>query len=423
MKVNFCTLDWPNYVGGPNTNLLRLLPELKNKGIECSILVFTYQAAPEKCSTVVKFRSMGFSCTATKTPVYMENRVRWILTKIKNNPPDIFIPNLTVPAYYAGRWIKEANIPTVGVIRSDDLTYRAIQNKFIFGDPNYRLTATVCVSEYLEKEICKQQKNKILVRRIPSGVPIPTNKAHSRADKKIRLVYSGRLVEEQKRISEVTRAFCRVVSELPNTEAIIYGEGPAEKNIKQILSNEGDGLPIHFAGRIDSDKIQDVILESHVIVLLSDYEGLPISVMEAMACGVVPVCLKIRSGIPELIEHEKTGLLVNDREDDFVNAIRRLQTEPGLWERLSKSARAKVEEGYSVEESARRWVLLFNELDEKYKTKLTIQIPRKIVLPPAHPDLAQGDIRKPPFLILLTRGMWRRVLKITNILLGNINNI
>ena len=129
----------------------------------------------------------------------------------------------------------------------------------------------------------------------------------------------------------------------------------------RIIKEEG-ATPVRLAGIVDAKRVQDELLACHVFALLSDFEGLPISLLEAMACGVVPICLNIRSGVPELIEHDVTGLLVDDRGDHFVNAVRRLRNEPGLWARLSRGARAKIEHGYSCAAVAGDWVQLFETL-------------------------------------------------------------
>jgi colanic acid/amylovoran biosynthesis glycosyltransferase len=67
-------------------------------------------------------------------------------------------------------------------------------------------------------------------------------------------------------------------------------------------------------------------------VLLSDYEGLPVSVLEAMASGVVPICLDTRSGTQEAIQHGVNGLIVKDRADDFFTSVEALQGDPAWWE-------------------------------------------------------------------------------------------
>jgi hypothetical protein len=97
-----------------------------------------------------------------------------------------------------------------------------------------------------------------------------------------------------------------------------------------------------------------------------------------------------------------TGLLVNDRGDSFVNAIRRLRTEPGLWERLARGARAKIESGYSNRVCALQWAELLHLLHERSGPKRAIEVPVRIKLPPTHPGFAHEDRRSPlppPFYV------------------------
>lgn len=405
MNVTFCGLDWPNYVGGPNAWLRRVVPQLIDRGVRVRVLFLTDRGAPDRCPSVMALRSQGVDCAAVPRQTYINDQVRWILRRLREDPPDVFVADCFA-AYYAGYWMRAARIPTVGVVRSDDPVYRCLQDQFVFGDKDYRLSAVVCVSKFLEQQLLGRHPQGVLIRRIPSGAPIPSARAQPPVGC-MRLVYTGRLVEEQKRISELTRALCRAVAEVPNIEAVINGEGPAISAVKQVLASHGKGLPVYLSGRIDSARIQEILLKSHVFVLLSDYEGLSTSLMEAMASGVVPVCLRMRSGVPELIEHDKTGLLVNDRGDDFVDAVRRLRSEPEMWERLSIAAREKIQAGYSIQASAASWESLLRELAETAQTTRTLRVPWRVVLPPVPSVFASGSMRKSPLPMLVLRGGWR----------------
>lgn len=121
------------------------------------------------------------------------------------------------------------------------------------------------------------------------------------------------------------------------------------------------------------DEILPELVKHHVFILLSDYEGISISLMEAMACGLVPICTRTKSGATEIIKHNENGLLVNNREEDFFNAVYRLQNEKGLWERLSKSARKTIENGYTIDICTDRWADFLHSLNnnsgEKNKSK------------------------------------------------------
>ena len=358
---------------------------------------------------------MGFDCPAVPCHASTEDRVKWILTRLREDPPDVFVPNHVLAAYFAGRWARACGMPTVGVIHSPDDYHRAIQEEFILGRTEFSLSAVVCVSGESERQLLAEQPRHTKIYRIPCGVSVPTTRV-KRTSSALRLAYVGRLTEEAKRVSEVARAFCRVTRNVPGTEALLYGDGPEKTKVEHILATEGAGLPVRLAGRVDPDRIQEHLLDRDVIVLLSDYEGLPISLMEGMACGCVPICLRIGGGVSELVEDGVTGLLVDDRADSFVAAIRRLKEEVGLWGRFSQAARAKIANGYALDACASQWAELLQCLHKSGGPKRAIEIPRQIKLPLPHPGLAGQDPRCscPPLPVRLFRrtrmaaGRWRR---------------
>lgn len=400
MKVTICAYDRPNYVGGPNSWLRRISPALRQRGITVRVLFFlTGTRDPAQCPTFTALQQDGFACVATPLPRYTEQRVRWLLQQVQYNPPDVFVSNLMVPGFYAARWIQAAGIPTVGTLRSADAFHQGVVDEFVFGDPRYRMSALVCVSRYLEQTVLERQPHKVRIRRMPSAVPVPAQAATFPTNT-LRLMYAGRLVEKQKRISEVTRALCQVVQAVPGTAAAIYGSGPAQDNVAALLHTYGQGLPVQLMGKIDNAQIQQVMLQHHVLVLLSDFEGLSVAVMEAMACGLVPVCLQMSSRFDELVEDEVTGLVVQDREASFVAAIQRLRNDPQLWGRLSRAARVRVQQEFSIDVIANKWIDLFTELVAEAAPRRALAIPRHIEpeLPAPHPALAREDHRTPPIV-------------------------
>jgi glycosyltransferase involved in cell wall biosynthesis len=389
-EVTFCAYDKPDSVGGPLTWLVNLLPALREHGIESRCLFLTHWG--DTGPFLAKLRAEGFECAQAACHEHSRDRIKWILSQLQQNPPDIFVPNLVVAGYFAGRWVRKAGIPTVGILHSDDPFYRGIQDEFVFGREAYRVSALACVSSELERQVLDRQPPATSVHRIPYGVSVPAKK-RKRTPGKLRLAFVGRLAEEQKQISLVSRALCEVTKRVSGTEAVLYGDGPDRDNVERILDGEGQGLPVALGGLIPHEQMQDRLLECDVLVLLSDYEGLPIAVLEAMACGVVPVCLRMRSGIPELVEDGVTGLLVNDRKEGFVNAIERLQNEPSLWARLSQVARERITSEYTHQVCAEHWADMFHRLNAPADTTRTIVIPRKLRLPPTNPALASADPR------------------------------
>ena len=132
-----------------------------------------------------------------------------------------------------------------------------------------------------------------------------------------------------------------------------------------------------------------------MIALLSDYEGLPIALLEAMACGCVPVCLSMRSGIPELIQDGVNGIIVPDRESSFTAAVQRLKDDVEFRDRLSSNARKTVIDKYSEDAAADLWAAHLRSLTPAGGTSV-ISVPRKLSLPLRNAALESERMRALP---------------------------
>ncbi|MFM7921691.1 MAG: hypothetical protein ACKPJJ_15830, partial [Planctomycetaceae bacterium] len=119
-------------------------------------------------------QSDGFDVQVTDCHDRTEDDVRWILTQLQTNVPQVFVPNFVVAACYAARWLKQAGAATVAVLHSDDAFYRAIQQEFMFGSEKFRLTDVVCVSEKLLHEASgRAGAAKLQLHYVPYGVQVP----------------------------------------------------------------------------------------------------------------------------------------------------------------------------------------------------------------------------------------------------------
>jgi colanic acid/amylovoran biosynthesis glycosyltransferase len=353
MRVSFTTFDAPDFVGGPNSWLRRVVPFLQEAGWDVDVYFVIERGPPEACPCYRALSDRGVRCRAFPSSASAFAQVSWLVQQLAEAPPSVFVINLSGVGYLATRWVARAGIPTIGILHSDDVFYEKIFKDFVVGTAGHCLSDVVCVSEFLYRGAAAAQPAPA-VHLIPYGVPIPARAADVSAGP-LRLIYVGRLVEEQKQILSVTRALCRVVRELEGTEAVLYGNGPDRERVRRCLEEENVGDRVRLGGQIDNADIQTVMLEADVLVLLSDYEGLPIAMLEAMACGLIPVCLRIRSGVGQLIEQGETGFLVDDRGDDFVATIRAIASDAGLRSRVSRAARARVVAGYSDASNASRW--------------------------------------------------------------------
>jgi glycosyltransferase involved in cell wall biosynthesis len=224
---------------------------------------------------------------------------------------------------------------------------------------------------------------------IPYGVDVPAQTATYRSSP-FRVVYSGRMVETQKRLSLVTAALIRSCQINPDICVKIIGDGPSLATSRKAVTDSGLTSRIIFTGRLAPMQVKRELFDAQAILLMSDFEGLPVALLEGMAAGVVPVVRNIPSGIPELVHHERTGLLVDGQPELAAQALSRLAHDPTLWQSCSVAARQLVSECYSEDVCYQRWRKLIDKLSFTSTARYPLVIPDLLELPVHDPRLGAG---------------------------------
>jgi colanic acid/amylovoran biosynthesis glycosyltransferase len=373
MKVTICAFDAPNNLDGPTTWIKRLLPYLREKNIESRII---FLAANDKDLPAYKyFVDEGFECKLIYWELFNDEKVKAILNDVKQFPPDIFITNYFAIPLEAGKWIKKAGIPTVMVLHNDNKYHYDLVKKYAANNDESDVSSVVCVSNLIQQISQQTAPLHKSIKYIPIGAPVTSDVAGLSADGELKVVYAGRIDEKQKRISDVAHAFCKAAKEVPGTSYTIYGDGPAVPAVQQILNTAGKDLPVRFEGKLKSTEVQAHLIQNQVFVLLSEFEGLPITLMEAMSCGLVSICTNVRSGISDLITNNVEGILIDDRKEEFVGAIKKLKEDAALWKEMSQAARQKIIQSYSIETCSNQWIDLLKQLVADAGKKSALIIP------------------------------------------------
>jgi glycosyltransferase involved in cell wall biosynthesis len=410
MKIIWQAYDTKNYTGGPIINALRVLPELKRRGHEV-LAVIEYDHEHPNAD---QLRALGVECYTFSTPRYSEEHVKRYLEQIVAFKPDIFVSNVSVHAGLAGHWAVRWGIPVVHTHRSDDPLNNGMAEFFFTGEQKWRLSALVVVNRYLAKKIQALTTTPIPYEIIPSGVPLSPFKAEQSNNTKLRVVYSGRLVEKQKRISDVVRAFISVAKLSTDIEFSIIGSGDTHliESLKQLISKESLENRFRFTGKLYSDEYKKELSNHHIIVLLSDYEGIPGSLMDGMSCGLVPVVYGI-NGIEELVIDKVNGVVVNDRSESFFKAILELKNDDKLRAELSSKALRTIAAKFSLEFAVDEWENLFLRLRDRIgiENHCPMKVPTRLDLFRSHPLLLQYRGKPGIKEILLNRlkrlGRWK----------------
>tara|TARA_R110002096_G_scaffold203718_9_gene389054 strand:- start:397 stop:1518 length:1122 start_codon:yes stop_codon:yes gene_type:complete len=166
------------------------------------------------------------------------------------------------------------------------------------------------------------------------------------------LFQACRLIEK-KGLDLSIRALARVCERFPKSQLRIAGEGPLKQATQELADQLGVGDRVEFLGFLNQEELREEVARAHVFLHPSrigsdgNQEGVPNSMLEAMATGL-PVVATRHGGIPEAIEEEKSGLLVDEEDWEGLSGhILRLIQDPAFYRQIAVTAREGVEAQFS----------------------------------------------------------------------------
>ena len=155
-------------------------------------------------------------------------------------------------------------------------------------------------------------------------------------------------------------------TQVPDATFVLAGDGPLRSGLEARARELGIADRCLFLG--ERSDVQDLLAVSDLFVLPSLFEGLPVSILEAMAAER-PVIATAIGGTDEAITSEQTGLLVPPRDPAaLASVIRRLQGDASLAQRLASAGRERVEREFSVEVSARRIMQIYEQVLAEWRS-------------------------------------------------------
>lgn len=172
-------------------------------------------------------------------------------------------------------------------------------------------------------------------------------------DGTMHILIIGRLVEK-KGIEYALRALDAAREQGVRLRCTIIGDGVLRGTLEALADQLGLNTSVTFAGWRDQDEVASLMCDHHVLLAPSvtdssgDQEGIPVTLMEAMATGM-PVVSTRHSGIPELVTDGESGLLAEERDvEALAAALVRLYGDADLRVSLGQHARAAVAEGFDL---------------------------------------------------------------------------
>ena len=226
--------------------------------------------------------------------------------------PATFVPNYTEGTYAAcARASREAaaDMRVLGFVHTDQPYYYDLVEHY---DP--LISLLVAVSDEVAASLAARLPHRAKDIRVkPYGVDVPEALARAWSDPAdpLHVAYAGRLVQEQKNIVRIVPLVRDLLDRSLDFRLTIAGSGSDEAALREGLAELGPEAldKVEFVGRIAQEKMSQFWREADVSILVSDYEGTSISMLEAMANGCVPIVTDV-SGTRATIEDGRNGFTV-----------------------------------------------------------------------------------------------------------------
>jgi glycosyltransferase involved in cell wall biosynthesis len=174
-----------------------------------------------------------------------------------------------------------------------------------------------------------------------------------------RILTVGRL-EPPKRPDLAVRALAELRRSHPAARLDIVAHGPQEEETAALVRALGLGDVVRLLGK--RDDVPELLSRAQCFLLTSDYEGLPYSVLEAMAAGVPVVSTRV-GGIPELVVEGETGLLADQGSSaSIATALAQVLDHPARASAMGEAGRRRVSERYTRQRMLRETVALYESV-------------------------------------------------------------
>jgi len=344
------------FLSGVSTWTVNQIRSMRNTGFDCKIL---FTGIPRSFQDDLDDIDIPYDFI--DVPDSRKRQHEWLSLKryLEDHAPCIYITNFDFHRSCAVGTL-HPSVRIIVIIHSDEECYFDELRRI-----GSNCNAIVCVSSYLTSQA--KLRFPALVDRIhyiPYGIPLPGQPIPPKPiDGPLRLCYCNRIQQYQKRVFDLPLIAQKLEELAVNYEFDIAGDGADFEELHRRFAKSSLKSTIRFHGRLTNQAVMDIFRRSHVFLLTSDFEGLPISLMEAMSVGCFPVAYHIDSGIKDAIPSAAYGALVTHANtNEFAAAIKEMDGNRYLLHELAENAQNRIRTHFSLEAMAESYNNLFESL-------------------------------------------------------------
>lgn len=212
-----------------------------------------------------------------------------------------------------------------------------------------RFSQITCPSLELKNLIHGWGVNKT-VSCIPNGIPTITLRVNSN---EFDLISVCRLVK-WKNLDHLITA-----NAVNKTKLVIVGSGPEEERLKKLANKLNSNVT--FTGQLTEQEVINYLFRSKIFVLISEYEGLSFSLLQAMACALPSIVSNVKGNLDVITDNIDGIIIDRNMPDSLLDAINLLLQKPADMRRLGEKAREKVLSKYSQKNQLNQVIKLLRD--------------------------------------------------------------
>lgn len=356
--------------------IMQIIPDLSLAGAETMCGILSEQLAcmghdVEVVSLYSKKTPITENLEQKKIPVHFLRKkpgldagvIGRLAALFRREKPDVVHTHLYALKYAAAAAVLagvKVKIHTMHNIAEKETTPKnRIISRFLF---RHGMVVPVSLSDEVQKSVMQcygipAEKTPIIYNGIDIERFTPVNKQEKDT---INYLHIGRF-SPQKNHEMLLEAFEKVKQELPLAELTLVGEGSGEKEIREMTARKHLQECVHFAGA--QADVRQFLQNADVFVLPSKYEGMPMTIIEAMASGL-PVAATRVGGVASMVESGKEGILTEVESDAFAQAMLKLGKSREMRMAYGKAGREKAEQYFSAKSMAEKYVELYHKKEK-----------------------------------------------------------
>ena len=334
-----------------------LIPEYKKMKIDYKSKTFSLKNKMLSFIIRNKIKVLIVVNMAFQTPKYQT-----IFSYLKKQSDVMIIASLhAAPDNWVDKDVWGAVLPKVYI--------KNILKIWIFGIWNYyakRILGTYrVVDKYLLlsesyfdsfKKIYPTNDNGQKLIAIPNPFPFKDVYNQRKGKENIVLIVS-RMQETQKRIYAAIKIWSKIEKKYPNWQLVIVGDGPDLNSYKKIAKSL---LRITFVGH--SNDVQDFYGRSKIFMMTSIWEGLPMTLIEAMHYGCIPIAFDNFASLHDLVDNGETGYIIQNNDiDSFTECLTNLMSDELLIKRISSNILNK-HDLFKMDDIVKMWDIKIKEM-------------------------------------------------------------